>query len=383
MKIKIFLIFLFSYILILANIEVEKDVLVGGYGISREKALNDAFKEAVRQVVGVVIDSETILFNEKIIKDEILTASNGYIVKFDIISEEKDEEIYKIKIKADVATQNIRDKIKALNIASFKMDGNNLKNKIIEQQTKAISEQEKSTLTEKYLNEFFVTLRNANSGLVQLKIADVKFDEKQVKNNELLFRINYEVNYNYSVYSNMIEELEDKFKNLGLKVKKRVKIFNNLNELTKGLLEINYYRSNLDHIVINKNQLVIVKKMGLKYTLDIWELPIELDNFFYSYNYRQLQLHNLKGYYEFLVNKETINIGYTEFYGASLVELSTGAGSARYLYNIAPTYIYPFFFYASKMTSKFSGVISDSIDLNSVDIFDLKDLELKLILENN
>ena len=56
-----------------------KEVIAEGVGDSHDNAIKDAFRNAVRQVVGVYVDSETLVKNDKLVDDKILTLSNGFI----------------------------------------------------------------------------------------------------------------------------------------------------------------------------------------------------------------------------------------------------------------------------------------------------------------
>ncbi len=67
---------------------------------ARDEALNDAFRRAIEKVIGTYVSSETKTRNMKLIKDEIFLHSQGYITNFEIISEQEQEGVYKVKIKA-------------------------------------------------------------------------------------------------------------------------------------------------------------------------------------------------------------------------------------------------------------------------------------------
>ena len=63
---------------ILTNIVFAKNITVTGYGNSKDEALKSAFQNAVEQEVGVLVDSKTVIRNNKLIKNKILTYSNGF-----------------------------------------------------------------------------------------------------------------------------------------------------------------------------------------------------------------------------------------------------------------------------------------------------------------
>jgi len=53
------------------------DVVATGYGTTVREATSAALRSAVEQVVGTMIDATTIVENDKIIEDEILSHSAG------------------------------------------------------------------------------------------------------------------------------------------------------------------------------------------------------------------------------------------------------------------------------------------------------------------
>ena len=58
-----------------------------GIGTNRMEALKDAYRDAVEQAVGLYVDAEQMVKNDELVKDQILTQSNAYIEKYDIVSE--------------------------------------------------------------------------------------------------------------------------------------------------------------------------------------------------------------------------------------------------------------------------------------------------------
>lgn len=87
-----------------------REVIGKGYGMTREEALDDACRNAVECAVGLWVDSETLVENFELKKDEILTQSNGYIVPDDgveIMWEGPSSRGHCVQIKAKVKVQEI------------------------------------------------------------------------------------------------------------------------------------------------------------------------------------------------------------------------------------------------------------------------------------
>lgn len=110
------------------------EVVATGTGVTQEKALSSAFRNAIQQVVGVILDSETLVKNQQVIRDEILLYSSGYIERYNKIRERKNSDgLYEITIKAEVQNRQLRAKLNAVRAAKGKVDGNSIFASVITQ----------------------------------------------------------------------------------------------------------------------------------------------------------------------------------------------------------------------------------------------------------
>ncbi|MBI5748870.1 MAG: hypothetical protein HZA00_07050 [Nitrospinae bacterium] len=64
-------------------------VTVSGQGKDKESALTDAFRRAVEGIAGVYVYSETEVSKYKVVKDDIILHSRGYVRDYHILSEKK------------------------------------------------------------------------------------------------------------------------------------------------------------------------------------------------------------------------------------------------------------------------------------------------------
>lgn len=83
-----------------------------GVGLSKEEALKDAYRDAVEHAVGVFVDAEQMMKNDEVVRDQILTQSNAYIEKCEIVREEKkDGGLVEIVVRAGVKRSAITKRI--------------------------------------------------------------------------------------------------------------------------------------------------------------------------------------------------------------------------------------------------------------------------------
>ena len=84
--------------------------------IARDKAVDNALRNAVEMAVGVMISSRTLVENFQVKLDQILSESKGYINAYEVVSEEREGDTYRVTIEADVRIGSLKDKIKAINL---------------------------------------------------------------------------------------------------------------------------------------------------------------------------------------------------------------------------------------------------------------------------
>ncbi len=99
--------------------------IVEAYGLSTTEndALTQAKRDAVEKGIGVTITSETETRNFMIQKDVVITRTMGSVKKYDVISKGKTaDNLFEIRIKAEVSLASIRADLAALKILLESMD---------------------------------------------------------------------------------------------------------------------------------------------------------------------------------------------------------------------------------------------------------------------
>lgn len=100
-----------------------------------------------------MVDAETLVKNDKLVEDNILTYSNGFIKTYTEVEGSKKFQsgIHRIKIKATVVTGSVVDKLKADKITIKEVDGKGLFSEVI---SKLESEKEAAAIIEKHMKSF-------------------------------------------------------------------------------------------------------------------------------------------------------------------------------------------------------------------------------------
>lgn len=105
-----------------------KEITVTGIGTTLESAEKQALASAIRQAVGAYMDSKTIIENEQVIQDRILSVSNAFVEKYEVVGQPKksSDGLVEITILARVKTNQVVQALKENNLISSEVAGQNL-----------------------------------------------------------------------------------------------------------------------------------------------------------------------------------------------------------------------------------------------------------------
>jgi len=82
--------------------------------IAREKAIDNALRQAVEKVVGVMITATTEVENYQVKLDRILSEARGFVENYKILGEKREGDNYEVIIDADIVKGKLEDRMKAL-----------------------------------------------------------------------------------------------------------------------------------------------------------------------------------------------------------------------------------------------------------------------------
>ena len=131
----------------------QKQITVVGLGLTPEAAEKQAITDAVRQAVGAFIDSNTIVQNEEVIKDRILSVSSGFVKEYKPAApaRKREDGLYEITIVATVESSKVVQALKEQNLISGEVAGQNL---WAESSTKVMNAQDGVAMLEAKIPEF-------------------------------------------------------------------------------------------------------------------------------------------------------------------------------------------------------------------------------------
>lgn len=75
---------------------------------AKDRAVEAALRNAVEQVVGVFIQSSTLVQNYVAVEDKVLSQSKGYVKSWEIVSERVEDGVMIVEVKATVASAEVK-----------------------------------------------------------------------------------------------------------------------------------------------------------------------------------------------------------------------------------------------------------------------------------
>lgn len=126
-------------------------VTARGIGVDQDAAKKDALINAMQQAVGSFLDSETLIENDEIIRDEILSVSDGFVKRYDVTDgpSKRPDGLFEISIRAIVQQGKVQERLKSVRIISGSVAG---KDAAAEVYTKITNADQGVQLLEKHLS---------------------------------------------------------------------------------------------------------------------------------------------------------------------------------------------------------------------------------------
>lgn len=88
--------------LLVNNVSFAQVVTVEGVGVDKDSAVRDAMRNSVEQVVGVHINSVTLVDKAVVEMDQVYTNAQGYVKNYKVLFEDKIDSQYRVKLTLDV-----------------------------------------------------------------------------------------------------------------------------------------------------------------------------------------------------------------------------------------------------------------------------------------
>lgn len=102
------------------------EIVAQGMGVDADSALRNAYSNAIQQALGLPLDAETLVQNDQLVKDEVLTHSRGLIKEVATVSQGNQNGLFSVTVRAQVLRQPLIDKVKPILKTTAAIDGRSL-----------------------------------------------------------------------------------------------------------------------------------------------------------------------------------------------------------------------------------------------------------------
>lgn len=103
----------------------EKEVVAIGLGVSEDAARREAYRNAVQSVIGAMVVAETIVENDALVRDKVLSHSDGYVSKATQVGPARPagDGLIEVTMRVTVKSGRLQEKLKDEHITVSALDG--------------------------------------------------------------------------------------------------------------------------------------------------------------------------------------------------------------------------------------------------------------------
>ena len=180
-------------------------VVVSGVGRDANAALRNAYRAAVEQAVGSMVDADTLVRNDTVVSEQILSFSAGFVQTYRLLGKPTviDGGLVSLRIAAEVKRNVLDEGLRRVGVIRAQVDGGSL---LAEAQTKMDSLDDAIGMLESLMEK------------LQTDVVTISLDGRpgyDVANKKVVFNIKHQIDTRkYELFINQFETL---LKNIGAK----------------------------------------------------------------------------------------------------------------------------------------------------------------------
>ena len=101
---------------VVVTVEGMGAIIAGDKAKAEEDAVNDALRNAVEQVVGMHVESQTLVDNFVVVQDRILSRTRGFVSAYRVVSREEEPDLIRVKVEATVKEADLVSDLDAIGL---------------------------------------------------------------------------------------------------------------------------------------------------------------------------------------------------------------------------------------------------------------------------
>ena len=110
-----------------AQVINEVSLVVSSQGSTIDIAKQNALRSAVEQAFGAFVSAKTEILNDELIKDEVVSISNGNVKEYEVLNQLylEDQKLYLVNIRAVVSLEKLASFVQSKGFNEVSFDGSN------------------------------------------------------------------------------------------------------------------------------------------------------------------------------------------------------------------------------------------------------------------
>jgi len=205
-------------------------VIESGDGNTKTNAVNQALRNCIEKSMGAFLSSSTVVSNDSLVKDQIITIASGNIIAFDILSEIKQAENWNVTVSAIISPEKLITTLKS-NGYDFELNGGVYAQNILKEKY--------------YANQEIMALENFISIWKNIQLFDFKINVLEPRVIANYFNGGSNVWGSYSIDSYIVEALRAQWKESYELTKQSYKLYNIEPEKTYRNQDDPYFSNNM------------------------------------------------------------------------------------------------------------------------------------------
>ena len=130
------------------------EVTAKGQGESVDAAKKDAVRNAIKMAVGELVDAKTLVENDELVEDKILTLSNAIVEKAEYGDAKAiGDGLYEVSVKSLVKKGRLNQELEKIGIAKGRISGKDLAAPLVSLNVRNMSDEERVASAEEFLAE--------------------------------------------------------------------------------------------------------------------------------------------------------------------------------------------------------------------------------------
>lgn len=180
-----------------------KIIIATGAGLNPDQAVQNALCTAVEQAIGLLVEAQSILDHNDILQEKVITATNGFVETYEVMSRWNKDGLQYSRIKAKVRLLQLQQVMHEQNIVTARIEGQDL---AAQAETKEMSTKGASAV----LKEYFSNWQDKANKILKVSLTDEVKPVGQSDSGVTHLRVPVQISVDRMQYQSLVKDLTTK-----------------------------------------------------------------------------------------------------------------------------------------------------------------------------